>query len=1114
MIPQDPNKNDSDNRLSEISSSNSPSHYVGIGASAGGLEAIEEFFKQMPPRTGLAFVVIQHLSPDYKSLMGELLAKHTEIPIYKAENGMIVETDSIYLIPPKKNLTIFHGKLILTEQDHSQGINLPIDVFLKSLADDQAEKAIAVILSGTGSDGTRGVRAIKESGGMVMVQDEDSAKFDGMPRSASSTGLADFILEPGEMPKQLLSFSKHPYATKSEISDTLLGDDDGLTRLFALLRDKHRIDFTYYKPSTVVRRIERRMTVNQIHELRDYVKYMESYPREITNLYRELLIGVTSFFRDPEAFATLAEKWIPQIISNAKEDQIRFWVPGCSTGEEAYSLAILCQEAQKQLSKSVDIKIFATDIDAEAIQKAATGIYPESITADLSPHLLARYFYKHDDLSFHVSRNIREMVVFANQNIIKDPPFTNISLVSCRNLMIYLQPVLQKKILQLINFSLLPEGILFLGTSETTGEMTDYYEALDHRWKIYCSKGRQNRVIPRTVLGPATDISDRQYIASATRSQTVRFQEEERILDRVLQSIAGHYFTCALVVNENGELLHILGDAGKYLKFPAGRVLNKISKIAIKELSIPLSTGIQRVLKNRKEEQYPRIRLNQDDSTAIIQIRLCPLPGKRNQESLVLVLIDELKEESKESEQPLPAFNLGVEAEQRIYDLEQELQFSKENLQATIEELETSNEELQATNEELLASNEELQSTNQELQSVNEELFTVNAEYQKKILELTESNNDVNNLLSSSDEIKLFLDENLDIRVFNPVAKQIFKLLQSDIGRPFGHISHNLKDMDLMELANKVLKSSEPIRKEVENDLGQTFLMRILPYYVSQQYTSGVSLNFTDITELKKAQEEIKEQIETLKISEAKHRILFESMAQGVVYQDIGGDIVDANDAAQRILGLDLDQMRGRTSMDPQWKSIHEDGSHFPGEEHPAMVALETGEPVNDVIMGIYHPEKQQRRWIKINAVPKKNKANNQPFQVFTTFDDITDLKQSEKKYKDLFETMTNGFAYHKIITDEEGVPVDYLFLEINSTFESMTGLHKKDVVGREVTEIIPNIKEDEIDWIAKYGKVALTGEPARFKQYSTVLEKWFSISAYSPVKEYFAVLIELVETT
>lgn len=832
-----------------------PTHYVAVGASAGGLEAIEFFFSHMPPNSGLGFVVIQHLSPDYKSLMVELLSKKTPMPVHRAEDGMRVLPDHVYLIPPKKNLTIFHGKLLLSEQDHSKGINLPIDVFLRSLAEDQGEKAMAIILSGTGSDGTRGVRTIKEYGGMVMVQDEESAKFNGMPRAAISTGLADFVLPPDQMPAQLLSFVKHPYITKVERSETLLSDEQGLTRVFAMLREKCKVDFTFYKPSTVTRRIERRMTINQTDEIQDYVKFLSNNPGEVVALYRELLIGVTNFFRDPMVFERLEQHGLPEIISNASGREIRFWVAGCSTGEEAYSLAILTRDCMETLGITRDVKIFATDIDRDAIHYAANGVYPESIAADLSPRLLAKYFYRRED-SFQIARTIREMVVFAQHNLIKDPPFTNISLISCRNLLIYLQPILQRKVLEFFNFSLNADGILLLGTSETTGEMADYFEALDPKWKLYRSKGRLKPLADASHLLSMTDLRSRdlrgQFVGAR---RTPRFSEEERMLERFLDAVARDYIPLTVIVNAHLEVLHVLGDVGDYLKLPSGKVVNDISKMAAKELAIPLATGIQKVFRQRQELRFSNIRLSHEGGFRLVELRIRPLPEKRGQEPLVAVLIGEIKKvEPTDSDSGIQSYDLSGAAEERLRDLEQDLQFTRENLQATIEELETSNEELQATNEELLASNEELQSTNEELQSTNEELFTVNTEYQTKIIELTEVNNDVDNLLCASQIGQLLLDENLEVRRFSPKIAGIFKLLASDVGRPITHISHYLVDCDPIQAVRRVQATNQMLEQEVRTQLGRWHLMRVAPYIVGPKAFSGTVLSFVDITQFKETQ--------------------------------------------------------------------------------------------------------------------------------------------------------------------------------------------------------------------------------------------------------------------
>lgn len=948
-----------------------PEYYVGIGASAGGLEAIDAFFRNVEPDRGFAYIVIQHLSPDYKSFMVELLSKKTMMPVLRAEDGMAVQPGTVYLIPPKKNLVIFHGKLILKEQDFSKGLNLPIDIFLRSLAEDQAERAIAIILSGTGSDGMRGIRAVKEAGGMVMAQDEESAKFNGMPRSAASTGLVDFTLPPDRMPAQILSYVKHPYTAGKERSGTLLSDEDGMTRIFALLREKCRVDFTFYKPSTVVRRIERRMTVNQIHELKEYVKYLETVPTEAAALYRELLIGVTSFFRDPEGFAFLRESVLPSLMSKAAGRQMRFWTAGCSTGEEAYTLAILSRECMADMDREFDIKIFATDIDRDAVIRAGAGEYPESIAADLSPRLLSKYFYRNAG-NYQINRGIREMVVFARHNIVKDPPFTNIDLLSCRNLLIYLQPVLQRKALELFNFSLNDKGILMLGTSETTGEMADYYDPVNHKWKIYRSRGLRRPKTPGDTL--ASVPAPRELSTYQGRRGARRTFEMERTLDRLIQALSPDYVPLVVLVNEMMEVLYVSGNTEGFFRLPEGKMDNDITKMAATDLSIPLSTGIQKVFKTGRDIRYTNIRLQRPDGDQKVDLRIRALPMKKGQSPLAAVLLEQGLKGEAEAAPPGPAFDVDREAAQRITDLEQELQFTKENLQATIEELETSNEELQATNEELLASNEELQSTNEELQSVNEELFTVNAEYQNKIIELTELNNDMDNLLTSTEIATLFLDENLEIRKFTPAMQEVYQVRDGDLGRPVSHINHRLEDIDPLAHFEAVHTRGGHREVEVRSVEGKWFLMQVLPYKIGPNLFSGIVATFIDISRLKTAQ---------------------------------------------------------------------------------------------------------------------KN------------------LDRSEARYSDLFRQMLNGFALHEIILDRDGTPSDYRFLEVNKAFEEMTGFTRDQVTGRTVTEIMPDIRASEFDWIGTYGKVALTGKSIRFETFQEHLGKWFSVSAYSPAKYRFATLFE-----
>ena len=945
--------------------------YVGIGASAGGLEAIQTFFQNMPPESPLAFIVIQHLSPDYKSMMVELLSKKTSIPVKRAEDGLAVEANTIYLIPPKKNLKIFHGRLLLSDQDHNRGINLPIDIFLQSLAEDQADRAAAIILSGTGSDGVRGIRAIKEQGGLVMIQKEETAKFDGMPRAAISTGLADFILDPVDMPMQLTSFVKHPYVARADRSQSLIDDENGLTRIFSMLRDRSKVDFTFYKPSTVTRRIERRMSVNQIVDINEYADFLKRHPAEISTLYRELLIGVTRFFRDPEVFQTLTQEWLPEIMGNGDPKELRFWVAGCSTGEEAYSIAISARECMRQMGIVKDVKIFATDIDRNAITKAGTGIYPESIAADISTDLLTKYFYRKDE-NFHIIRNIREMVVFAQHNLVKDPPFTHIDLVTCRNLLIYLQPVLQKKVLDMINFSLRPGGLLMLGLSETIGDMHETFETIEQKYKIYRSTGKRNAILTQDGIPITTGRRTAEFPGKLLPGRHLsRGVNEEQTLQRFVDALAGDYIPLSIIVNEQLEVQHLVGDSTGLFSLPSGRPVNDITKMVAKELAIPISTGIQRVCRTGKPHIFSNIRVNQQDRIQSFTMTIRPLPEKRGRELLLAVLIEPIASvTAPDKSSNARVYDLDKEAQQYLRDMEQELQFTRENLQATIEELETSNEELQATNEELLASNEELQSTNEELQSTNEELHTVNVEYQHKIIELTELNNDVENLLSSSLVGKLLIDDNLEIRRFSKEINNIFKILTTDVGRPLTHLTHHLVDLDPVAIVKQVMANKTMIESEVRTHDGCWYLMRVTPYQINPDVYSGAVLSFVDISELIKNRldlaendREVKQVQAMIDIAENEKKLILDNIDVPITHLDLDRRIKWLNPAAAATIGKPPEKLNGR-QCHAAWCPSEKECTACPSKQ-----AIDSQQPVRGTVI-----DSCGRKWW-IKASPVLNSA-------------------------------------------------------------------------------------------------------------------------------------------
>lgn len=831
-------------------------YYVAIGASAGGLEAIAGFFKKMQVDSGMIFVVIQHLSPDYKSMMDELLSKVTAIPIEVVKDGTEPEPNHIYLIPPRTNMTIFHGKLLLEPQDRSGMINLPIDLFFTSLAEDQGRNAIAIVLSGTGSDGTRGCRAIKEAGGLVMVQSEQSAKFGGMPKSVIANGLADIILPVEELPAHVLKYANHP-VSGSAVQEHLPEPEEksALSKLFSMLRSRTKVDFTFYKPPTILRRIHRRMSITQVKTMDDYVDYMVTNPDEQLILYRELLIGVTNFFRDSDAFNLLQERHFLEYVERCDRDEIRIWVAGCSTGEEAYSLCMLFREICDNLGINRELKVFATDIDQDALNRASLGAYPESIAADV-PHALLNKYFLHKEEGYHISHVIREMVVFARHDLIKDPPFTNIDLVSCRNLLIYLQPALQRRILDGFNFSLRPGGILFLGSSESLGDVESYFEVMDHKWKIFRSAGKRRSLLAdERFSSPDPLFISRDWLLGNRRTPEGH-SEEVRTLESFLDAVSGIFIPFSMIISEENQLIRVMGDSSNYLKPIAGRVTTDVTKLLINELSVPVMTGLTKVFKSRSEVSFSNVRVKQDGKTRKVNILIKPLEVRRNTPLLATVLITEagtLKEAlAKETN-----YDADVGTLQRVADLEQELQFTRESLQATIEELETSNEELQATNEELLASNEELQSTNEELQSVNEELFTVNSEYQGKITEMSELNTDLQNFMAASQTIAVFLDMAGNIRRFTPNAKSVFNILEHDVGRPFAHISHHLRNLDLDTCVQDAITKIKLFEREIQSDTDDWYDIRIMPYLLNNNQPSGVIIVLFEINSLRAAQDEL-----------------------------------------------------------------------------------------------------------------------------------------------------------------------------------------------------------------------------------------------------------------
>jgi len=863
---------------------------VGIGASAGGLAAFEAFFSGMPADTdgfgqltagpGMAFVLVQHLAPDHKSILTDLIRRYTRMQVFEVEDGMAVRPNCVYIIPPNRDMAFLNGALQLMEPFVPRGQRLPIDFFFRSLAQDQHERAICIVLSGTGSDGTLGVRAIKGEGGMVMAQNPASTEYDGMPRSAIGTGLVDYELPPAEMPAQLIAYAAHAFGKPPRAATAPAPKaENALKKIFILLRAQTGHDFSQYKPSTIHRRIERRMAVHQIETMDGYVKCLQQTPVEVDALFRDLLIGVTNFFRDPEAFKALEEQVIPKLFAGKPASaMIRVWAPGCSTGEEAYSLAILLAERQEALKQGFQVQVFATDIDSKAIATARAGLYPANIAADLSSERLARFFAaKPDGSAFRIHKGIRDMMVFSEHNVIKDPPFSKLDLISCRNLLIYMGGDLQKKVIPLFHYALKPGGMLFLGTSETVGEFGDLFVALDRKSKLYQRK-EDFRGAQRAALGrffpPMTAIDVALPRAAGKTADGGKRPLRELTEQALLQQVA----PAGALVNEHGDILYLHGRTGMYLEPAPGEAgINNILKMAREGLRRDLITALHKAAGTKEIVRCPglRVKTNGDFTTVNLTIRpVAPRPAATPEAPLYLVVLEEAP--------ALPALSLaevslpngppshlvssdqssdpdgfdGLTAGVRIAALKQELRAKEEYLQTANEELETSNEELKSSNEELQLVNEELQSTNEELetskeelQSLNEELATVNAELQTKVADLSRANNDMNNLLSGTGIATVFVDHRLRILRFTPTATQIINLILSDTGRPVGHIVSNLVGYDrIVADAQAVLDTLVPKELDVQTTEGRWYTLRILPYRTLDNVIEGAVITFVGCT--------------------------------------------------------------------------------------------------------------------------------------------------------------------------------------------------------------------------------------------------------------------------
>ena len=840
-----------------------PRLVVAVGASAGGLSALESFFARMPIDSGMAFVVIQHLSPDFKSLMDDLLARHTKMEIRRVANDIALKPDCIYLNPPKTHVTIKKGKLFLTARDPGLQPDLPIDVFFRSLARDLGKKAVAVILSGTGTDGSRGLQDIHQAGGLVIAQSPETAQFDGMPRSAAASGVCDLVLPPEDIPAVLSKYAATAPGKREALLHSLRPQEEPereYQQIFSLLNSRYNLDFSRYKPPTVGRRIQRRMEFRRMADIDAYAALLTTDHDELDELYHDLLIGVTEFFRDRKAFGHLEELVLPELFKTSDaEDGLRVWSAGCATGEEAYSLAILLSEQAQKYKYKKPITLFATDVHRTSIDFAAQGLYEANRLKNVSAERLEQFFRPEGEGSYRVVPTLRKMIVFAPHNLIKDPPFTRLDLVCCRNLLIYLRPDMQDKVLSLFHFALRRGGVLFLGASEGLGKIAPEFDTLDSAGKLF----RKERDL-RVGLNLGMDRMHGRLPAPAPAPHPAKLTVSiDRQLLQDYDQLLRQYMPVGVLINEQREVLHCFGDLTGFLNTREGRFENDLLALTEEPFRLPLSTALHRAAKTHAAVTIPNLALNNNQKTMYCDMRVETLNDAKAQALHYFVSLLPAERPTKEVRAEalteeilnLPPGQMPDLIQQRILDLETELQTTRESLQTTIEELQTSNEELQATNEELLASNEELQSTNEELHSVNEELYSVNAEFEQKNEELKQVNQDHENLLTSIQIGTVYLDRNLRIRKFNPAIERFFKLLPQDIGRPLDHIAYHLADQtQMLTDVDQVLKTGTALDREIRTQDDQWLLKRIMPFLTEEGTVEGVVLTFTDITKVKQAE--------------------------------------------------------------------------------------------------------------------------------------------------------------------------------------------------------------------------------------------------------------------
>ena len=1017
---------------------------VGIGASAGGLEALEQFFGSMPKDSGMAFVVIQHLDPNHKGMMTEILQRITEMKVITVTDRLKIKPNCVYIIPSNKSMSILKGALHLFEPIETHGLRLPIDLFFRSLADDLPEQCVGIILSGMGSDGSLGLKAIKEKGGIVLVQEPESAKFDSMPHNAIEAVTVDFIAPANELPSKLLSIDKT--ITRINSITKLEKDSSSLDKIIILLRAQTGNDFSQYKENTIYRRIERRMSIHLISTIASYVKFLQKNPAEIEILFNELLIGVTNFFRDSAVWEHLKNKVLPNMFAELQHSQVlRAWVPACSTGEEAFTLAIIFKEAveKTKLDKNFTLQIFATDLDSGAIDQARKGIYPTSIASDVSATRLNRFFVKTDN-QYRVNAEIREMVVFASQNVIKDPPFTKLDILSCRNMLIYMDTDLQKKLLSLFHYSLNQKGILILGNAETINDRKEFFTNINTKLRIYQSTGSPK--------------SEELFNFPSSFSQTKKNSVDKtkvKILDNI-EALANdlllqQFSPASLVVSKMGDILYLTGNTGKYLTPAAGKASMNIFTMAREGLLNELPIVFRKAMRNYEKIMLHNVKVGTNGGTLLVDVTIQQIEKPSALKGKIIVIFNDVpfdkQKTTRNKKTKGTSSALQTESELKTQRLTEELQTTREEMQTSQEEQKSTNEELQSSNEELQSTNEELTTSKEEMQSLNEELHTVNAELQGKISESKRVSNDMNNLLNSSEIATLFLDKKLKISQYTFHATKIFKLIPSDIGRSFTDLANNLNYPQINSDAKEVLRTLMFKERTISTKNDLYYTIRIMPYRTTDDRIEGLVITFIDITESKLLE------IQLLEIKK-QYQELFNSMSEmfqviELIY-DTDGQAYDyyyrdVNPAFEKLVGKTRKQL-----IDKQAKDIFGIIEDYWLEIYDKV--MKTGNSV-----GFENYGAELDKYYEINAW----KASEN--RVAVIFSDVTERKLSEKALlatRNIFKTFID-----KVPSVIIGLSSNGKIIEYNPEAEKVFGRKRTDVIHRNYFDLfIPEGLREKVE--------------------------------------------------